>query len=301
MGHFPRLVQSISSPLAWHFSYRKRCIGISLAIGLAVTSALVVIPSAICQDAPAPAIVQQGVPATVIADGEKLTIITTASTVAEALGDAGVALGELDRIEPALEASLQPDSVIRVTRVETETIIEESIDPSQVTVQSHPSLRQGLVLKLQNGTDGKIRQTIRIWRKDGVETTRDILEKKILKKRVDAVELRGTGPSSSLTSRSGGARRAITMRASAYDPGPRSCGKYADGYTANGMRAGKGVVAVDPRVIPLGTKLYIEGYGLAIAGDTGGAIKGLRIDLGYDTYAEAIRFGRRTVKVYILE
>ena len=68
-----------------------------------------------------------------------------------------------------------------------------------------------------------------------------------------------------------------------------------------GTRLRYGVVAVDPRVIPLGTKLYIEGYGYAVAEDTGGAIKGNRIDLCYTDRAKAEAFGRRNVKVYILK
>jgi 3D (Asp-Asp-Asp) domain-containing protein len=103
----------------------------------------------------------------------------------------------------------------------------------------------------------------------------------------------------------GNVRRVVTMVSTAYDPGPASTGKSpghpAYGITASGMRAGYGVVAVDPRVIPLRTRLYVPGYGYAIAGDTGGAIKGNRIDLGFATYAEAIRWGRRPVEVYILD
>ena len=67
------------------------------------------------------------------------------------------------------------------------------------------------------------------------------------------------------------------------------------------MCAAHGVVAVDPQVIPLGTRLYIPGYGNAIAGDTGGAIIGMRIDLFFEAEAEAIRFGRRKVDVYVLD
>ena len=73
------------------------------------------------------------------------------------------------------------------------------------------------------------------------------------------------------------------------------------------MMSQVGAVAVDPKVIPLGTRLYIEApdgswtYGKAIAADTGGSIKGNKVDLYMESYDEAIRFGRRPAKVYILE
>jgi 3D (Asp-Asp-Asp) domain-containing protein len=87
----------------------------------------------------------------------------------------------------------------------------------------------------------------------------------------------------------------LTMVATAYAPGAG-----AGTITATGRRAGYGIVAVDPRVIPLGTKLYIPGYGYAVAADTGGAIKGYKIDLCFNTASEAIKWGRRKVKVYIV-
>lgn len=87
----------------------------------------------------------------------------------------------------------------------------------------------------------------------------------------------------------------LIMVATAYAPGAGA------GYiTATGKKARYGIVAVDPRVIPLGTRLYIPGYGYAVAADTGGAIKGNRIDLCFNTRAEAIKWGRRKVKVYII-
>jgi 3D (Asp-Asp-Asp) domain-containing protein/uncharacterized protein YabE (DUF348 family) len=92
------------------------------------------------------------------------------------------------------------------------------------------------------------------------------------------------------------ANEALDMLATAYDPHCYGC----SGITAIGLPAGYGIVAVDPRVIPLGTRLYIKGYGPAIAGDTGGAIKGYRIDLGFNSYASAINFGERPVRVYVL-
>lgn len=91
-----------------------------------------------------------------------------------------------------------------------------------------------------------------------------------------------------------------TMTATAYEPGPRSCGRFASGCTAGGYQAGYGVVAVDTNVIPMDTRLFIEGYGYAVAGDRGSAIHGNRIDVGFRTVEECLKWGRRKVKVYIL-
>lgn len=71
------------------------------------------------------------------------------------------------------------------------------------------------------------------------------------------------------------------------------------GTTASGMPVQKGVVAVDPNVIPLGTKLYVPGYGNGVAADVGGGIKGAIIDLWYPTYAQCAQWGRRTVTITI--
>ena len=90
-------------------------------------------------------------------------------------------------------------------------------------------------------------------------------------------------------------KKTLEMEASAYS-------SYESGtHTARGNALRRGYVSVDPNVIPLGTEVYVEGYGYAVADDTGGAIIGHRIDLAMDSYNEAIQFGRRTVKVYILD
>ena len=101
------------------------------------------------------------------------------------------------------------------------------------------------------------------------------------------------------------------MQASAYSAEYASTGKKPGdkyyGITASGTKARPGVVAVDPRVIPLGTELYIQSldgtndYGFAVAEDTGGSIKGNKIDLFFTTESQCYSFGRRNVKVYVLE
>ena len=92
-------------------------------------------------------------------------------------------------------------------------------------------------------------------------------------------------------------RAVYMMEATAYLPTDGS----GSGLTAMGIMAARGVVAVDPQVIPLGSRVYIPGYGIAIAADTGGAIVGDRIDLCMESYGEAMDFGRRNVEVYVLD
>jgi len=103
-----------------------------------------------------------------------------------------------------------------------------------------------------------------------------------------------------LASRAGSIHRfrLLTMRATAYCP--NGCCGSSHGRTATGRKAEYGIVAVDPRVIPLGTALYVDRYGFAIAADTGRKIKGYRIDLCFPTHREAMRFGTRSVRVLIL-
>lgn len=95
--------------------------------------------------------------------------------------------------------------------------------------------------------------------------------------------------------------KTFNVSATAYTPYCKGC----SGITATGINVRKNpnmkLIAVDPRVIPLGSKVYVEGYGYAIAGDTGGAIKGKKIDLLMPTTAKAKSWGRRTVKITVLK
>lgn len=85
----------------------------------------------------------------------------------------------------------------------------------------------------------------------------------------------------------------VTFEATAYT--------WTGNRTATGTWPSRGTVAVDPRVIPLGTELHIEGYGPAVAADTGGAIQGQKIDLYMDSEHECLQWGRRQVEVRVIE
>lgn len=93
----------------------------------------------------------------------------------------------------------------------------------------------------------------------------------------------------------------ITVSASAYTANCNGC----SGITSTGINLKRNpdvkVIAVDPSIIPLGTKVYVEGYGYAIAGDTGGSIKGNKIDVFFPDKSEAYKWGRKQVKIKILK
>jgi 3D (Asp-Asp-Asp) domain-containing protein len=100
----------------------------------------------------------------------------------------------------------------------------------------------------------------------------------------------GNGPPSAY-------KKKLFVEATAYtpfDPG-------VNWETSMGWKLRQGIVAVDPNLIPMGTKLYVQGYGYAVAADVGGAIKGNHIDLAFFTLPSALKFGRRDVAVYVLD
>ncbi|MBN1458215.1 MAG: G5 domain-containing protein [Armatimonadetes bacterium] len=231
-------------------------------------------------------------------DGSVIGLSTSAESVGDLLEDLSIELGPLDRATPGPDTLVTDELTIEVTRVSCrEVIAEETMSPLTV-VLADPDKPAGYTKMLSEGQDGMVRRTYRVWEKNGEESSRGIIAEEVLVPAQDIVVLRGTR---GLTSRGGNWRNPVLMEATAYDPGPKSCGKWASGYTATGAKAEKGIVAVDDRVIPMGTKMYIPGYGFGVAADRGGAIKGMRIDLCYPTYEEAIQWGRKHVKVYLLD
>ena len=110
---------------------------------------------------------------------------------------------------------------------------------------------------------------------------------------------KGVLDNNSLTGAPQNYKRVLNMTATAYAPGPLDNGKW-NNLTYMGGTVQHGVAAVDPRVIPMGTKLWVEGYGEAIAEDQGSAIKGNRIDLAFDKRNDALDYGIQNVKIYVL-
>lgn len=232
-------------------------------------------------------------------------IFTTTDTVENVLKEAEILIGSKDRVEPAISASLQDDMEISVIRVEEKLASEKVQIEFANEVKKVESLAKGLVNVVQKGQPGQKEVTIKTIYEDGKEVSKKIVSEKIIHKPVNGIIEEGVKTTLVTSRGSFNFTRAITMSSTAYDASFESCGKTPDnpqyGITYTGVRVRPGIVAVDPRVIPLGTWLYVEGYGEALAADIGGAIKGNKIDLFYESSSVVNKYGRKQIKVYVLD
>ena len=238
---------------------------------------------------------------TITADGQEFASMTAQPTVGGAVSEAGIVLGAADRTEPPAETPPAPGMVIQVVRVTTEYDSAMWRIPRKVTTREDESLALGLTKVISQGKDGVEEVTFCTTYENGVKIARKITERVVVEEPVAESVVVGTSGTIVRDGVTIEFRKAMSMTATAYYWGPECTGKYADGFTYCGLPATKGVIAVDPRVIPLWTRVYVDGYGFAVAGDVGSAIKGKIIDLCYDTYAEALAWGRRKVTLYILK
>ncbi|MBE7052945.1 MAG: DUF348 domain-containing protein [Ruminococcaceae bacterium] len=243
---------------------------------------------------------------TIIDAGKTFEIYTTASDVGKLIEDGTISINEkLDFMNVTSENKIEDNMVIEITRVTHETVVEETKVPFETVKRDSVSLPKGQVRIISEGSEGILTTTTEITYHNGVEVGRQqsTVQTQAAKDRVIEYGIGDYAYGTKLDTINYSNK--LVCHATAYCACSRCCG-WSTGITASGMRAQYGVIAVDPRVIPLGTKLYIETtdgsyiYGYSIAADTGGAIKGNRVDLFFPTHGEALQFGRKTVNVYIM-
>ncbi|SHF15616.1 protein of unknown function [Desulfofundulus australicus DSM 11792] len=237
-------------------------------------------------------VIKRAVPVSITAGGKTVELLTTADTVGEALKEAGITTDKDDIVKPGREEKVHSSMSIRVTNVEQVTREIMVPVPYRVRREADPRLPSGQVKIVQAGRQGKEEQRWVLIYHDGREVKRVLEASHLVLRPVDRVVRVGTLQQVSRGGRNITYSRAIEMVATAYT--------HTGNNTASGVYPRYGVVAVDPRVIPLGTRLYVEGYGYATALDMGSSIRGNRIDLFMESAAEARRWGVRRVMVYVL-
>lgn len=245
-------------------------------------------------------------------NGTVKTYKTSCKTVKELLSDLKIKVDDDDIVIPELDTELKSEGKISIIKVDVKVIEKEVEAPFKTIKKKNKELTHKQSKILVQGVNGKNKVKCKEYYAGDKLIKEEVIHVETLVKPIDQVFEEGTKDVFTNDRGDFTARKAIKMVATAYEAGPRSTGKRPGdkgyGITASGARAKRGTVAVDPRVIPLGTKLYVKSltpgvpdYGFAIAQDTGGAIKGNKIDLFMDTVWECLQFGRRPVMVYILK
>lgn len=237
-------------------------------------------------------------------EGKVVNILSSEDSVASMLKAEKIQYDSNDKITPKLDTPLNKNLKVDIVKVDTKTLTENFPIQFKTTVKYDRSLLNTQQKVVQQGKNGTKQITVSVTYENGKEVSREIDNQTIIKKPVDKIIAQGTYPYRPV-SRGGRAlpySKIFTSKTTAY----WAVGGVGTTYTASGRRAvrnsdGFSTVAVDPRVIPFGTRIFIQGYGFAIAADTGTAIKGNRIDVYFNTYDEACDWGAKYVNVYVLK
>jgi 3D (Asp-Asp-Asp) domain-containing protein len=230
------------------------------------------------------------------ADGQTRRIFSKAQDLKGFLEEQHIVLGPSDFIVPPLDTAIEHNTAAKITRVTTDIIEETTIGTPVITWQTRTreNLRRVLV---QKGYASVLKKKIQITKHDGLEISRATLSEAASRQpffHLNFFDKSGQpGKQYDLLK-----CKMLKMRSTGYYVGEKT---VPSDVTYLGHKLQRGLVAVDPKVIPLGTRLYVERYGYAYASDTGSAIKGLRIDLAVKDKYEEVRFNRHNLPVYILE
>ena len=244
---------------------------------------------------------QRAFPLSLVDGGIEKKAWSTSTTVADFLVQQGITLNQLDRVEPNDENIVKENDVINVIRVEKVTdVVEEPVDFAVVT-QKDASLAKGTQKVLNEGQKGLVAKKFEVILENGKEVIRNLINETIIAQKQDKIVAVGTMALAQQVSRGKATGKEFYVRATAYTAFCNGC----SGITATGINLRTNpnmkVIAVDPSIIPLGTKVYVEGYGYAIAADKGSAIKGYKIDVFIPSKTDAFKWGNRKVKIQILE
>ena len=251
--------------------------------------------------------IKRAFPITIKVEDKVLNITTSEDTVEDVLRSEGIVVNEKDKVYPGLKEMLTVNKEITIVRV-TEEIITKSDTIAYKTIkQTDNNLEKGATKVIRDGVDGERITTIKVTYENGKEVARETVSQTIKKAPVDKII--SVGALSWFMPSRGGEKvyyvKKLRMKATSYTVGPPHT-PTTSGITASGMKVkrdpnGYSTVAVDPNVIPLGTRLYVEGYGYAIAADTGGAVKGNIIDLYFPPEQMGRSWSTHYTNVYILK
>ena len=255
--------------------------------------------------------IKRAVNVAVDVDGKEIKIKSAENSISEMLKAEKITLDEDDKIVPPKDNKITNGIKIAITRVDAKTEIKAENVDFKTVVQNDDNLERGVSKTLQDGAEGNKLLSYKVIYENGKEVSRKLVDEVVTQNPTNKIVAVGTlGAVNTNRGDTVYYTNDIQVKATAYTANYSSTGKnpgdYGFGVTATGTNVKRTVdgyssVAVDPRVIPLGTKMYIPGYGCAIAEDVGGGIKGNSIDVYFDTDSQANNWGVKWITVYILK
>lgn len=248
--------------------------------------------------------IQRSIPIAVQVDGQTMKTRTQGESVADALTEMGIGVAGLDRVEPPLESKLYDNTEIRIVRVQEEVEVLQDIVPFETIFVPDANILIDTQQLVNPGAEGITRHRYRVRYEDGQEAERVLEDSWIAQEPAQRVIAYGQNIVPRTVNGPNGETitywRYIKMYATSYSAGTAGVSPDSPWYglTRTGEPMRDGVVAVDPKIIPLRTQLFIPSYGYGDALDTGSAIRARRIDLGYSDANLVLRRG--WVDVYLL-
>lgn len=232
-------------------------------------------------------------------DGKELSFLSSDETLELLLKAEEITLSPQDKINPPKESKLENNMKVEIIRVDEKTLTKSVALDFKTIVKKDNNTANVVRKTLQAGKPGEKHIFYNVVYENGKEVSRKTIKEQVIRKPVDKIVAHGTLPT--LPVSRGGSPIAYTKKFTA-----RATAYCINGITSTGRRTvrnprGYSTIAVDPRVIPYGTRLYVQNYGFAVAADTGSAIKGTRIDLFFPSYNQAINWGVRQVNAYVLK
>lgn len=240
---------------------------------------------------------------TLTVGGKQQKIWSTSTTVADFLKEQNIQLNPLDKVQPAPTTTLTKNTNVKVVKIEKVTDVVEEPIAFNIVEQKDNSLARGSKRIVQRGEEGKRQKQFEVILENGKEVSRKLVRTVTMKESKSQIVAVGTkAPAHAVqVSRGSGANaKEFYVTATAYTASCSGCsGKTATGYNLRSNPGAK-VIAVDPSIIPLGSKVYVEGYGYAVAADTGSSITGNKIDVFFSDKSKAYQWGRKRVKIRVL-
>jgi len=248
--------------------------------------------------------IQRSTPISLRVDGRLLKTRTQGHTVGDALTEIGLGVAGLDQVTPPLDAELYDNALIRIVRVREDIEVKEEIVPFETVFRPDPNLLIDTQRVMAAGAQGITRSRFRVRYEDGAEVRRVLEDRWQAQQPAQRIIAYGQRIAPQTYTTPDGQVltywRKIRMSASSYSANTAGVSPDAPWYgkTRTGDQMGFGVVAVDPSIVPLRSRVYVPGYGFGNALDTGSAIRSKRIDLGYDD--DNLVLWRKWVDVYLL-